>query len=207
MSSYQVLSQVSRQLQRLLWQGISDELARDSALHDTLDRLEQIVFTNPTEAARDSSNRLSLWLYRIAENEFLKNGAFEPAGAPAPSARPAPRRRDRFPPLSLNLFYLMTPLTASGEGDLLLLGKAMQIFYDNPSVPLDDDLFDIHEQLHITLCRLTLEELTRIWEALREPYRLSVCYEVRATRVDSQRVLERGRVVHRDAELGERPKE
>ena len=44
---------------------------------------------------------------------------------------------------------------------------------------------NIAEELRIIFCRLTLEELTRIWDALREPYRLSVCYQVRVSRICS----------------------
>ena len=41
------------------------------------------------------------------------------------------------------------------------------------------------EDLGISLFRRTLDELSRVWEALQEPYRLSVCYQVRLTRIDS----------------------
>jgi len=36
------------------------------------------------------------------------------------------------------------------------------------------------------LCPMTLEELTRIWNALQSPYRLSVCYEVRIALIESE---------------------
>jgi hypothetical protein len=50
------------------------------------------------------------------------------------------------------------------------------------------------------LARLTLEELTRVWEALREPYRLSVGYIVRVTRVESLRAVRNARVIDRVAD-------
>jgi hypothetical protein len=37
----------------------------------------------------------------------------------------------------------------------------------------------------VDLCQFSLEELTRIWNALSQPFRLSVCYEVRIVLVDS----------------------
>jgi len=45
----------------------------------------------------------------------------------------------------------------------------------------------IIEQLSISLCPLKLEELTRIWNALQTPYRLSVAYEVKILLVESEK--------------------
>ena len=68
---------------------------------------------------------------------------------------------------------------------------------DNAIILLRDPVSEIAEELRIVFCRLSLEELTRVWEALREPYRLSICYEVRVTRVDSLRTQQHARVVER----------
>ncbi len=111
----------------------------------------------------------------------------------------------RFPPLSLNLFYLVTPFAATGEADQLLLGKTMQVMYDNAIVVLRDAEAEVAEELRITLSRLSLEELTRIWEALREPYRLSVCYQVKVTRIDSTRLTGKERIIEREAGFGPEP--
>lgn len=152
-----------------------------------------IVLLNPTETAKETSNRLSLWLYQITENEFVKNQPAIRANGPE-TAMP--------PPLALNLFYLLTPFAPSGESDHLLLGKAMRVFYDNAIVLLRDPVENVAEELRIVLSRLTLEELTRVWEALREPYRLSVGYLVRVARVDSDRDTTHARVLERDERFG-----
>ena len=41
----------------------------------------------------------------------------------------------------------------------------------------------------MSLAPRTIEELAEVWEAMQKPYRLSVCYEVRAVRIDSTRRL------------------
>jgi hypothetical protein len=194
MSSYMVVAAVSNALRRILWAEFND----DNVVRPIVGSEEAIVFRNPTETARDSANRLSLWLYRVSENEFVKN---------QPMARANGNETLRFPPLALNLYYLLTPFAPSGDADHLLLGKAMQVLYDNSSLLLHDSASHIAEELRIVLCRLTLEELTRIWEALREPYRLSVCYEVRVTQVESLRTQTSARVVERDAGFGTKPAE
>ncbi len=69
MSSYMVLSRVSEELRRILWEAYN----ADPVVQPIVGSEAAIVFSNPTETARDSANRLSIWLYQITENEFLKN--------------------------------------------------------------------------------------------------------------------------------------
>jgi hypothetical protein len=184
MSTYLALSAVSEALRQILW----DAIDADPVIRPIVGSEAAIVFTNPTQTARDPANRLSLWLYQVNENEFVKN---------QPMARANGPETLRFPPLALDLSYLVTPFAPSGEADHLLLGKSMQILYDNATTVLLDTANGVAEELHIILCRLSLEELTRIWEALREPYRLSVCYTVRVTRLDSLRTPTHARVIER----------
>ncbi|MBS1789177.1 MAG: DUF4255 domain-containing protein [Acidobacteria bacterium] len=193
MSSYKVIAEVSKKLRGILWGAFQ----ADNEINPAIIGNEQaIVFSNPTQTARDSANRLSLWLYEITENEFMKN---------QPQLRGDDHRTTQFPPLVLNLFYLVTPFATDGESDHLLLGKTMQVLYDNAIALLRDANDEIAEEMRIILCRLTLEELTRIWEALREPYRLSVCYQVRVVKVESQRLAGQGRITERGANISDNP--
>jgi hypothetical protein len=192
MSSYIVLSAVSEVLRRILW----EEFEADNVIQPIVGVEASIVFSNPTQAATAAANRLSLWLYQVTENEFLKN---------QPVQRSTGADNGQLPPLALNLFYLVTPFAPTGEADQMLLGKILQVMYDNACVLVRNQPNDIAEELRIMLCRLSLDELTRIWEALREPYRLSVCYEVRVTRVDSRRRAGQGRVIERIAGFGSQP--
>jgi len=171
MSSPMVLAAVSSGIRRILW----NSFAADPTVRPLVGTEEAIVFLNPTQTARDSGNRVSLWLYMIAENEFIKN---------APPQRVADDT-EQFPPLALDLYYLLTPFGPSGEADLLILGRAMQALYDSARTTLINTSVSVAENLSINLFRRTLDELSRVWEALQEPYRLSVCYQVRITRIDS----------------------
>lgn len=192
-----VVAGVSEALRHVLW----EELHADPEISQLFPSEQDIVFMNPTETARNTANRLSLWLYQLTENEFVKNQA--PVRANGSGAL-------NYSPLAVNLNYLITPFAqvANGERsgrdeDHMVLGKIMQVFHDNSIIFVRDTVNDIHEELRIIFKRMTLEELTRVWEALREPYRLSVCYEVRVTRVESSRIQHNARVVEREAEHGE----
>jgi Pvc16 N-terminal domain len=194
MSRYSVIFQVSNTLKKVLW----NEFQKDSEIvHIVGNSDSAIVFLHPTAASRNTANRLSVWLYQVTENEYVKNQPMQQSADPAGS---------RFPPLALNLFYLITPFSAmseidpvSGQADLHLLGKTMQVLYDNAVIYLTQEGGEVTEELRVVLRQLSLEEQTRIWEALMEPYRLSVCYEVRVIRLTSERKVSQSRVLERNA--------
>jgi hypothetical protein len=188
-----VVAGVSDALRQVLW----EELSTDPDVGQIFHSEQDIVFLNPTETARDTSLRLSLWLYQITENEFVKN---------QPMVRANGGDQLQHTPLALNLFYLITPFANTGNGDStsrdedhMVLGKVMQVFHDNGIILLRDNTNGIAEELRIIFKRMNLEELTRIWEALRESYRLSICYQVQVTHIDSTRVSNRARIVERAA--------
>lgn len=199
MSNHHVLREVSTKLRTVLEASFEQANPKINA---------DIVFTNP-KASRGGSSRqkLSLWLYRVTEDEFLKNQPAERAGVVRANGEDAdPVRWDRVAPLALNLFYLLTPMAdlenpLEVENDMIMLGRAMQTFYDSAIIPLRPPAEEVAEELRLILCRLTLEELTRIWEALQEPYRLSVCYQVRVTRIDSTLTRRSGRITERRGRL------
>lgn len=186
MSSYGVIRTVSGALRQILW----EEFSVDAHMQAIVGSEQAIVFTNPKETAAHPSDRLSLWLYQVTENEFLKNQPAVRANG-AETTRPAP--------LALNLHYLVTPFAGSGELDLLLFGKTLQVLYDNATTLLRVPAEGIVQELRVILARLTLEELTRVWEALQEPYRLSAGYLVCVTEVDSLRQTSYARVIDRIA--------
>jgi len=189
-SSYQALSRVSATLRQILW----SEFAREADVRDLIGNEDAITFRDPVAAQEDASRTLSLWAYQVVENDHEKNQRF---------VRPRDVTQQQYPPLAVNLFYLVTPFTATDEGDLLVLGKTMQVLYDNAVIRLDDPGRTVSEELHVILCRLTLEELTRIWYARQAPYRLSVCYEVRVVHIDSARQVSGAPVADRTLGLAD----
>ena len=203
MSSHEVISAVSIALRDILWERYDADPAIGPLFPS---QAASIVFDNPTETAQAGVGRLSLWLYQVAENEHLKN---QPPVRLPPG--PAGDAAQATTPLAMDLYYLVTPFLTSAPdsptivSDHLLLGLTMQALYDNSIVVLRDPARDVAEELRIVLCRLTLEELTRVWHALREPYRLSVCYQVRVVQIESRRTIPGARVVERVAGFGNEP--
>ena len=186
MGTNRVIHDVSVRLRKLLWDAFPQG---DSEIPHMMPS-ESIVLAPPTNLAGGSDRRLSLWLYQVVENAALKN---------QPMQRGNTDEEERFPPLPLTLLYLLTPTTGSIEQDQRILGIAMQTLYDNARLVIRSaDATQTADEVSILLAQRTLEELTRIWDALREPYRLSVCYEVRLVRIESRRGSRPGRIAERE---------
>jgi Pvc16 N-terminal domain len=184
--SHLAILEASKFLRHTLWLG----LAADSTTRGHIGNAENnIVLSNPAQPVGANQTRsLSLWLYQVVINEHLRN---------APTIR-LDETRERYPPLSLNLWYLLTPSTGNDEGDQLVLGKAMQILYDQSVLMMQNGPgLGASEEFHIYLAQRTIEEMAEVWEAMQQPYRLSVAYEVRAVSIRSQREFGSERVVKR----------
>src|SRR5262245_32093214 len=103
----------------------------------------------PDEAGGE--RRINLFLYKVQENASLKNLDWQ-------VKRDSPNKVTP-PPLSLNLFYLLTPYAANDPqtGNAVaheILGEAMRVFYEHPVVPdayLAAGLQDSREEIRIML--------------------------------------------------------
>lgn len=193
MSDYRVVGDVDETLRRLLW----SHMQFDAEITNVIATEQQITLEPPYKLVTDMNpdeDSLSLYLYRVSENADMKN-------------RPLQRVADallRQPPLSLNFYYLLTPITNLAENDHRLLSKAMQIFYDNAvlkGAQLEGALRTNAEELRIILNPMTLEDLNRLWSAFLRPMRLSVCYEVKVIYIDSERELSSADVLRKRLEL------
>jgi hypothetical protein len=106
-------------------------------------------------------------------------------------------------PLPIILHYLVTPVSGDPLTKHRLMGRVLQVFNDNAILRgaiLQGTLKGTSEQLRIALEALTLEELSLVWDALSEPYELSVTYLVQVVKIDSDLELVKAPpVLERDA--------
>ena len=144
-----------------------------------------VSLNTPQEMTQNTPQQgVSVWLYRVLRDEQRLN---------APPERLGPNQL-RYPPLPLCLHYLVTPVIdrngnrAGPEVEQTVLGKVLQLFHDHPRLrgtDLRDDFSGTTVELHVRLEPLTLEEITRVWEALDGSYQLSVSYEVSVINIES----------------------
>ena len=154
----------------------------------------EITLKSPKEVAEEgtSNNKVSLFLYHIQINPYLRNE--EP-----------PITNDTaviLPPLVLDLFYMVTPYSDDKTDEKLILGKVMQIFHDNATLKgslQQGDLSGSGEAFRLLLCTINLEDLARVWDAFQDvAYRLSVVYMIPGVYSDSTSTLEVKRVLSRE---------
>ncbi len=174
MSDYSVISAVSSTLKELLNQNIT--LSSDSQLNGV-----PIQLLSPKEMEdAGQATGVSVWLYKVSRMAEMLN---------EPPERPSASQLARTP-LPLLLHYLITPVSADPLAKHTLLGRVLQVFNDNAILrgsKLQGVLQGTTEQLRVALEALTIEELSLVWEALSEPYELSVTYLIQVVKIDSDR--------------------
>ena len=185
MSDYTAIENVSETLIDLLRDKLADFIDPDS-----------IMLISPGDIEGTDTVRLSLFLYQVDENVHMKNQEMEMMDSTI----------YRYPPLSLDLYYLLTPHPSTGIQDKTertreehrILGRAMQVFYDNSTLTgsiLKGNL-ETNEELHVLLNPLNLDDITKIWSTFQErSFRTSVCYIVTPAIIDSIRKVKSERVV------------
>ncbi len=176
MSDYTVLAEVGEALVGILW----EEIQLDPLVKALIDNESRISLESPADLKENNSVRLSIYLYRIVEDPNTKNRFPVPGNG----------ARLRKPPLTLDLYYLVTPLVGLPREQQIVLGKVMQVLYDRAILEGTDlvgSMSAANEQVRVILNPVSLEESARVWQALEMSYRLSVCYVVRVAVMDSRR--------------------
>jgi hypothetical protein len=193
MSDYMVLAAAGESLLNVLW----EEIQNDPAINALINSAAQISLQSPYDLRDNDAVRLSIYLYRIVEDPHTKN------------QYPVRGNGDRLrkPPLTLDLYYMVTPLVGLPREQHIVLGKVMQVLYDRAilqGLDLVGTLANSAAELRVILNSVNLEENTRVWQALEMSYRLSVCYIVRVVLVDSLREQTVIPVIEKTSRYGEK---
>ncbi len=143
----------------------------------------EVSIDTPEGMTQANRQGLSVWLYRVARDETRLNDP--------PTVRPLAAGGVELlpPPLPLRLHYLMTPIAPKApDTEQKILGRVLRAFHSRPLVSgalLQGDLMGSGAEIAVRLEQMSLEEITRVWEALEGSYQLSVSYEVTLALVHS----------------------
>ncbi len=174
MGEYTVIDDVEDTLKRSLESGLK-KLIKDPV---------EVLIESQNEVKDDAKNIVSLFLYQIVENNFMKNEELQRVD----------NDKLQNPPLALDLMYLVTTY---GKDRKLILGAVMQILYDNAVFKgkiLNKNLVG-KDEIKIFFNPLSLDDLTKIWGAFKNvPYRLSVSYMISPVRIESATPMDITRV-------------
>jgi hypothetical protein len=171
MADFPVIADVSTTLQTLLDTALNP-LGVNARLHD----LGTPVATSPPV--------LTIFLYEVGEDAASRNRP-DMRRVVGPNAVLVTRA-----PMALMLKYLITPWSGDAATDHRILGRAMQVLYDNAvmeGTQLQGTLANANDTLKITITPLSMDERTKVWYAVQRTYRLSSAYEVRVVNLDSTR--------------------
>lgn len=132
-------------------------------------------FKKPASSSRIPRIGVSIFAFRVEPNRALRSAV---GGVSTREGR-------GFLPLDLHL--LLTAWAATPEGELEVLGRAMQALEETPilSGPLleGSGAWDTGEAVQLVLGEASPEELARAFETLAIEYRLSVPYLARVIRI------------------------
>ena len=174
MSNGLAVAAVTETLRKLLVKGLTAELPNESQ-----------ITTKPPDIARGNNegDQINLFLYHVTPNAAWRNMDPPKQTRPGEIAQPA---------LPLVLDYL---ITAYGDKDQRLIGKAMSLFYDYPLLNPADiqaalEEAGLHQQVErvrMTMQPLSLEDMYRLWNGFQTQYRISAAYQVSVVSIDSTR--------------------
>jgi hypothetical protein len=177
-------------------------------LRDVTDLLKNLVQNNIAElnspsavtldspgdiAAPSTQDQLSLFLYQISENPFLKNQEMIQIGPDKLQASP----------LVLDLFYLLTPYAKDREAEQIILAKLVRLFYDNAILSgtiLGDSLLESgNTELRVIMNAIEMNELNLLWGMFpNKSYRIGLSYIITPLIIPSTRELGAQRVIRKE---------
>ena len=149
-----------------------------------------------------SGSGVSLFLYSVSENSYLKNQEF----GMKTSNQLIP------PPVVLDLFYLIVPYSSAPdpqqarENEQMILGAIIRTLYDNSVVSgpqLTNSLIESgNTELRIIPNELSLEQMNNLWSMLRNTsYRVCLSYLVTPLKIPSTRIIDTTRVVSKQMDF------
>lgn len=172
----QILRCVSESLRSLIRTHIPELLAESA-----------VVFDSPSEIESQGETKLSLYLYQLEINPYLRN--LPPTLTCRPGNGPNSLSVEA-PPLVADLLYMMVPYARSSELELVLVDKLVRLFHN---MPLLHGLW-LHpalraagnEQIPIVPDFANFERLHNIWSGFPgKAYKLTKLYTLSPVRIPS----------------------
>jgi len=166
----EAISTLDESLKRLLWEGIEEDSVAKSIITNESD----ITISSPD----DASGKLSIFLYKISENSYLRNHPLEINDGEIKGN-----------PTFLDLFYLITPNTEDNINDHIIMGKIIQIINDNHIIKKS---YFKQDNLKLLLNSLSIDDLNKIWSMTSgsKPYKLSISIEITPLKIESMKTEE-----------------
>ncbi len=153
------ISDADLALANFIWNGIKN----GPAAKNMVSSQEQISFSSPKATSAHGNRKLSIFLYNITEETAKRNMS---------STIDCSNKNTE----SFALRYIITPLTGNDKDDHALLEEIIHLFLATQLLVSSDD--ENKGGLTVKMDSLSLEELSKLWNALGSPLRLSISLTV-----------------------------
>ncbi len=174
MADFSIVADVSTALLKLL---------RAQMCPSPISAPESIRLAAPTD--KNADFQLGLYLYDLRELSEFRSG----------SVRRGADNVRRNPPRPLSLSYVLflngkAQIAAGAEAEQRILGRAIQVLSDYPTIDVNEAhpfAEELEDPASITLLSMTLEEKSKLWSVLNQPYQLGVYFTVSPLMLSSRR--------------------
>jgi hypothetical protein len=132
---------------------------------------------NPELVKSSSECDLNVFLYHVTEDKFQKNSFWSQA---AQSGGAPPHQPVAFEPMALDLSYLVSAASVSYETEQRVMSIVLRTLHENATitVPAPGPTGLPVTELTIALQSQTGDELSRLWQAIAAPLRMTADYRV-----------------------------
>mgnify|MGYP005850104203 CR=1 FL=1 len=158
-----------------------------------------ITFDSPADI--DSSSlttaQVSIFLYQVVENSFLKNNDRELTVNETLKHRP----------LYLDLYYLFTPYASNRDKEHSILERIMTTFHDDAVIEEPDLQGNLvktgNPKIRAISHSFSFEEINKLWERFpNKPFKLSLAYMLTPVKIPAVKAAEPvTRVVEKDIKM------
>ncbi len=143
---------------------------------------DSIIFDSPAaiDATGLTSVKLSVYLYQVVHNNFLRNMEPQPVGLD----------KLQYPPLALDLHYLFTPYAGDRETELIVMEQLLQTLHDHSIMRGTDLKGNLtaggNNEIRLVPNALSLEEMNKLWGMFpNKPFKLTAAYVATPVRIPS----------------------
>jgi hypothetical protein len=158
------------------------ELLRDNLTPEPIGNRELINLCSPHES---ENNQLTLYLYQFEEDPQAQAAGYYSVDS----------KTERMRSAQYTLHFLLTahskaPAQLREADQYRIMGAAIQTLRDNPVLPqkyLSGSLASENAELHVSIDKMSMEQLLKIWNNTSKDYKLSTVVSVTGVAIDSRR--------------------
>jgi len=176
------------------------ELLREHLTPEPISKRELVSLCSPHES---ENNQLTVFLYQVEEEPHSDQTGFSQYSIDMQRANPT-----RYQLYMLITAHSKAPTHLKEADQYRMIGAVIQILKDNPVLEkkyLNGSILNANEELHLSVERMSFDQLIKIWNNTAAPYKLSIVVKIESVTIESKRTRKIGRVSDVEISVGHKP--